>query len=228
MLNIIINGINGKTGKAVYAAARREGINVVCGVDVNTMGGEFDCPVYKSTDEIKELADVIIDFSVPSCVGNLAKYAAETGVKLVICTTGLDGKTEKTLKDAAEKTAVFYTSNTSLGIFYMRKVCMLSEKYLKDFDAFITEIHHKDKKDAPSGTAKTIAADLGIPESGILSVRGGSVFGEHTVLFLGKNEKITITHEALSRDIFADGAIRCARFIKEKTRGLYGMQDLSE
>ena len=245
MFDIIISGINGKIGNLVYKQSKKNGFNVVCGVDRNIIG-EFDCPVYKSFDEIKTYADVVIDFSSPDLIEGIFKFATQSHIPVVLGTTGYDEHQEVEIKTAAEKVAVFRSDNFSLGINVVKKLCFEATKRLSDFDIEIIDVHHRNKLDSPSGTTNVIydsivsaldekkiavygrngAKRRSKNEIGIHSVRGGSVVGEHEILFLGGNESITIKHTAYSKELFADGAIKAARFIKNKKVGLYGMDDL--
>lgn len=244
MHNIIISGINGKTGKYVYRSAKEQCLNVVCGVD-KAKSEEPDCPVYSSFDLITQTADVVIDFSSPSNLFGLLDYCVSTKTPLVICTTGYSPEEEKEISDAAESIPILKISNTSLGVsLFIKTITDLAAK-LPDYDIEIIEKHHNEKKDSPSGTAKKIIeslirvkknADIVYGrkgnnvringEIGVHSVRGGSVTGEHTVYFFGKNDYISITHSALDKKLFSDGAIEAARFISTKSNGLYNEKDL--
>lgn len=163
----------------------------------------------------------------------------------MLCVTGYTESQLKRINAAAEKTAIFLSSNTSLGVYVLRRAVTLAAKELKDFDAEIIEIHHAAKKDAPSGTALALANDVKSArenaafvfgrkgyaprdknEIGVHSVRGGNVTGEHTVIFAGENETLTFTHSATDKSVFAAGAIKAAIFVSDKKRGLYDMKDL--
>lgn len=163
----------------------------------------------------------------------------------MLCVTGYNDAQLKKINAAAKKTAIFLSSNTSLGIYVLRRTVKLAARELENFDAEIIEIHHAAKKDAPSGTALTLANDIKATrknasvisgrngysprdksEIGVHSVRGGTVTGEHTVIFAGENETLAFTHSATDKSVFAAGAIKAAIFVSAKTRGLYGMKDL--
>jgi len=245
MLNIIIVGINGQIGKFVYDSAKKNNINVVCGVDKNIVG-EFDCPVFRSFDEVKNDADVIIDFSIPEMITEVLGFAKENKCAVVIGTTGYDEMQEEYISAMAQYIPIFKSSNMSLGVNLVLKLCCQAAKTLKDFDVEIIDKHHNRKLDAPSGTTILIADAIKNAvkeereyvygrkgkgrrqksEIGIHSVRGGTLVGEHDILFLGNNESVTITHTAYSKELFADGAIKAAEFIEKKPKGFYDMNDL--
>lgn len=243
MPNVIISGINGKMGRLVYSSLKQKGFNIVCGID-HTIVGEFDCPVYKNFEEVKNYANVVIDFSSVENLAPLLSYCVNSGTPVVICTTGYSKNQEKLIYTASKKIPIFKTSNTSPGITVLIKLCKIAAKLLDDFDIEIIETHHSQKLDSPSGTTLEIVDELqsikqlqpifgrygskkrNNNEIGIHSVRGGSVVGEHEILFLGNNETISIKHSAQSKKLFADGAIKAAEFILDKPNGLYGMPDL--
>ncbi len=245
MLKIIICGINGKMGNFIYESALKRSHSVICGVDKSTVGFT-ECPVYPDFEQIKYLADVIIDFSSPSALPHLLDYATANKLPLVIGTTGYDEIQEKLIFDASKTIPIFKSANTSLGINLLIKLCKIANISLKGFDVEITEFHHKGKKDSPSGTANLIYQSLTSSpcslktlacgrngnykrkegEIGIHSIRGGSTVGKHTVYFFGENESISISHEAHSKELFAEGAIKASEFITTKSAGLYDMNDL--
>lgn len=252
MTGIILSGCNGKMGKAVTkSVAEAEGIEIVGGVDIyaENLSGY---PVFSSpagiSDDITKKADVIIDFSNPSALAGLLEYAVKNSIPAVISTTGLNDAQINLIKDAAQKIPVFFSANMSLGV---NLVCELAKKaaaVLGDsFDIEIIEMHHNQKIDAPSGTALMIADSIKeeLDESvkyeydrhskrekrtkneiGIHAVRGGTITGEHQVIFAGLDEIITISHSARSKELFATGAITAAKFICGKPAGLYKMSDM--
>lgn len=244
MKNIIISGINGKTGKYVYRSAQEQNINVLCGVD-KTKSQDIYCPVYSSFETVSQKADVVIDFSSPSNLFALLEYCISTKTPLVICTTGYSSDEETEILNAATTIPILKMSNTSHGVYlFIKTVSDLAEN-LTDYDIEIIEKHHNEKKDSPSGTAKKIIDTLlqtrkkaaiiygrkgkckrSNEEIGVHSVRGGTIVGEHTVYFFGKNDYISITHSALDKKLFADGAIKAARFITAKEKGFYNEKDL--
>ena len=243
MLKLIICGINGTMGTHVYNYATKNGHNVACGIDKVTVG-KTECPVYNDFDQVKELADVIVDFSSPSALNSLLTFATLNKIPLVLCSTGYSADQENLIKDASYSIPIFKSSNTSLGILILARLCKIASSSLKNYDVEIIESHHKNKKDSPSGTANLLFDNIcdtnGIKpiygrkenskrsqgEICIHSIRGGTTVGEHSVLFLGEHETITLTHVAQSKELFAKGALLACEFIKSKPNGLYSMQDL--
>lgn len=248
MTKIILSGCNGKMGQAIVkAVADREDAVICAGVDIFTDCG-YDFPVFDDFTKIDMEADVIIDFSNPVVLDGLLSYALARSLPAVICTTGYSSLQVQQIKDAAKKTALFYSGNMSLGI---NLIIELSKKaasvFGSGFDIEIVEKHHNQKLDAPSGTALMIADGISEVmekepqyvydrhavrkkrdnnEIGIHSVRGGTIVGEHEVIFAGHDEVLTIKHEAHSKEVFAIGSINAAVFLDGKTAGLYDMSDL--
>ena len=218
----------------------------VCGVDL--FPKEIGIPVYKSFAEIKEEADVIIDFSSPNGLKERLDYAKEKKIGIVLASTGFTADDLAMIKDYASSTTIFKTANLSLGVNLMQALCKAAAEVLGDnFDVEIIERHHNLKKDAPSGTALMLADSVnevfanskeyvngrdGIvgerkkSEIGIHAVRGGTIVGEHEVMFAGEDEIITISHSARSKRVFAVGAIRAAKYIHGKEAGMYEMKHL--
>lgn len=250
MTNIILCGCGGRMGAAVSALCTERGdARIVAGVDVNTSAGAqaFDFPVYRSVFEFSEKADVILDFSHHSAVPSLIEYSLSTSTPLIVCTTGHTKEELELMRAASEKVAVFSSGNMSIGINLLIELSRKASEALGvGFDVEIIEKHHNKKLDAPSGTALMIAEAIkgtrdkteyvydrhserrmrSADEIGIHSVRGGTIVGEHEVIFAGNNEVITISHSAASREIFAAGALRAAAFIVGKPAGLYSMSDV--
>ena len=248
MVRILINGINGKMGRVLLAAieARKELFTAIGGVDPDHTA--CVCPIYDSFAAELPDFDVLVDFSVPSAAMDALEFCSGHNKPIVLCTTGLDDKQEALVKKASETIPVFRSGNMSLGIHVLRELCRRAARALDDsFDIEIIETHHNRKIDAPSGTAKMLAASLmdgraknmhliygrhsvsqkrASDEIGVHSVRGGTVVGEHEVLFLGENEAIALKHQALSKSVFAEGALDAALFLLQKPSGLYDMQDL--
>lgn len=251
MTDIILNGACGKMGRVIAAlCAGREDCQIVAGVDIAAESyGSF--PIYRSIFDVTEKADVIIDFSHPSALADVLKYAADNHLGAVIATTGLDKEHIAMVNAAAEKTAVFFTYNMSLGVNLLAELAKKASALLgADFDIEIVEAHHNQKIDAPSGTALMLAdavsepmADSGSPyyyefdrhskrakrdgrEIGIHAIRGGNIVGEHSVIFAGHDEIITLSHSARSKEVFAVGAVNAAIFLGSKPAGLYNMSDL--
>jgi len=248
MINVIISGANGKMGRTVAGILQdMPEYKVFAGVDVYTEPyGDF--PIVESPRLLPAGGDVIIDFSNPAALLDLIPYAMENKIPVVACTTGL-GKEHLSLLDAAAKEIpVFKSANMSLGISLLTELVKKAASVLGEgFDVEIIEKHHNRKLDAPSGTAMAIADALSESydapkeyvydrhsvrrprakkEIGLHAVRGGTIVGEHTVLFAGQDEVLEVKHTAQSRDVFAVGAVRAAGFILDKPAGYYNMQDL--
>ena len=218
----------------------------VCGIDLYPK--EIGIPVYKSFSEIKEEADVIIDFSSADGVLERLEYAKSHKLGIVLASTGFSPADLALIDEYAKTTAIFKTANLSLGVNLMQALCKAAAQVLGDkFDVEIIEKHHNLKKDAPSGTALMLADSVneafngektyvdgrsGIvgardqKEIGMHAVRGGTIVGEHEVMFAGEDEIITISHSARSKRVFAVGAIRAAKFLNGKPAGRYEMKDL--
>ena len=248
MLRIILSGCNGKMGRVITACAdEREDCEIVAGVDVDpVMLSHY--PVFRSFADIHVDADVIIDFSHPSALPGLLGHLADTHLPAVIATTGFDEAQTALIRTAALTSPVFFSFNMSLGVNLLLDLVKKAAAVLGDsFDIEIIEAHHNQKIDAPSGTALMIAdavnSALNEPcrfeydrhsrrgkrekrEIGIHAVRGGTIVGEHEVLFAGRDELVTISHSARSKEIFAVGALEAAHFLFGKPSGLYTMSDL--
>ncbi len=247
MLNILLCGCGGRMGAAVEAAAIAAGDRIVAGVDVNPpAAGPY--PVFTSIKEFSGKADVIIDFSHHSVLPTLLAFAAESGTPLVVATTGHTEEELAAMRAAAAHTPIFFSRNMSLGINLLISLCRRAAATLgADFDIEIIEKHHNKKLDAPSGTALMLADAIAAADSdehpyiydrhaerrqrargeiGIHAVRGGTIVGEHEVLFAGKDEALTLSHTATSREVFATGALRAAHFMVGKGAGLYNMDDV--
>ncbi len=248
MTKIIISGCNGKMGHEIFACvAQRKDCTVVGGIDLNTEIPN-DYPVFTSPAEINVEADVIIDFSNPALLPSLLQYGQKTGISLVLCTTGYNRAQVESLQRVSENIPIFYSGNMSLGINLLIELSKKAAQVLgSDFDIEIIEKHHNQKIDAPSGTALMIADEISsvrnetthyvydrhsqrkkreATEIGIHSVRGGTIVGEHEVVFAGPHEVITLSHSAQSKEIFALGAVNAARFLTKQPAGLYDMSDL--
>ncbi len=244
---IILCGACGKMGANVLSLLENDTeATTVCGVDL--FPKEIGIPVYKSFAEIKEEADVIIDFSSPQNLVERLEYAKCNNLGIVLASTGFTADDLALINEYAKTTAIFKTANLSLGVNLMQALCKAAAEVLGDaYDVEIIERHHNLKKDAPSGTALMLADTVnesfaggkryvngreGIvgqrqkTEIGIHAVRGGTIVGEHEVMFAGEDEIITITHSARSKRVFAVGAIRAAKFLKGKPAGTYQMKDL--
>ena len=249
MLKIIISGCNGYMGRTVAGiVASEDGVEVAAGFDVNTeKTGSF--PVYADPMEFGGHADAIIDFSNPVALSNLLNYAQLKKTPLILCTTGHSDEQLAMIDKASKKIPVFKSGNMSIGINLMMDLIRKTCSFLgPGFDVEIVESHHRRKVDAPSGTALMLAdaASASLPydaeyvyerqsvrkprednEIGISSVRGGTIVGEHSIIFAGLDEVLEIKHTAYSRDIFAAGAVKAAKFMATVTEpGLYSMQDV--
>ncbi len=248
MVKILISGMFGHMGRNVYDLAK-EDPDIECAGGVDLREGDVDgVPVHAGFDGVKEKADIVIDFSSAANLDNVLHYAKKTGAGVVLATTGYTPAQIEEITQAAKHTAVFRTANLSIGINLLQKLVAEAAAFLGDaFDAEIIEKHHNLKKDAPSGTALMLADSInqacgnqkeyvygreGIvgarkkQELGIHAVRGGTIVGEHEVMFAGEDEIITISHSARSKRVFAAGALRAAKFLKGKPAGLYDMKDV--
>jgi 4-hydroxy-tetrahydrodipicolinate reductase len=250
MISVLINGICGQMGRAVYAAcqAHSGAFSAAAGVDMSGVSDGFSCPVYRNIDEVAEDADVVIDFSVPASIPAVLRFAQSRSIPAVIGTTGLEDRERKLIRAASERIPVFQTGNMSLGVNLQLELIQLASSTLgRDFDVEIIETHHRKKVDAPSGTALMLARAVSAGnademqlvfgrheknkrrsqnEIGIHSVRGGTIVGEHQVQFIGADEIIEITHRAFSKQVFAQGALRAAQFVTGKQSGLYNMKNV--
>ena len=248
MTNIILSGCNGKMGKVITACvANNNDCRIVAGVDINTEALS-NFPVYSSFDEIKETADVIIDFSHPSVLNDLLAFAKAKKLALVLATTGFSASQTELIKSAAKEIPLFFTFNMSLGINLLVALSKKAAEVLSgNFDIEIIEKHHNQKLDAPSGTAIMLAEAINETldhkmmyeydrhskrekrpsnEIGIHSIRGGNIVGEHEVIFAGHDEVITLAHRATSKEVFAIGALKAALFMKGKQNGIYDMNNV--
>lgn len=247
MTKILLSGCHGRMGRAVLAATQGTDLTVISGTDINA--GQSSFPVYTSISEAAETPDVIIDFSHHTALPAIMEYAIEHNVPCVICTTGHTEEEYEIMRGAANTIPVFFSRNMSLGVNLLIALCKKASAALgMDYDVEIIEKHHHNKLDAPSGTALMIADAIaetrteseyiydrtGVrkkrepKEIGISAIRGGSIIGEHEVLFAGKDEVLTISHSASSRELFATGALRAAEFIVGKPAGMYNMDNMFE
>ncbi|MGX7329772.1 4-hydroxy-tetrahydrodipicolinate reductase [Enterococcus bulliens] len=247
MLSIILSGANGRMGRVIQEiVSQHEQLQIVAGIDRHQADTPF--PLYNSLEEVNEQADVIIDFSHYSNVETLLATSVQKKLPIVVATTGLSEDHFALLDQAATDIPVFYSANMSLGINVLIQALKTITPTLEaDFDIEIIEKHHNQKKDAPSGTALLLADSINETcrqkktyvygrsgnenenprtELGIHAVRGGTIPGEHTVLYAGLDELIELKHTALSRDIFANGAIKAAQFLATQAPGRYSMAEL--
>ncbi len=248
MINIILNGCNGKMGQVITALAKdNENINIVAGFDISDhITNTY--PVYRDPFLYDKEADVIIDFSHPSSFETIMSYAKKRNLPIIVCTTGLSNQQKNMMDSYAESIPVFFSANMSLGINLLIDLAKKATKLLSEnFDIEIIEKHHNLKIDAPSGTALAIADAISEDtayeaeyvydrhtsrkkrkksEIGIHAIRGGTIVGEHSVIFAGTDEIIELKHSAASKEIFAVGALKAAMFMKGKKAGMYSMNDL--
>ncbi len=248
MINVILIGCCGRMGTAVTAAAKNsDNIKIVAGVDVYDSGDRV-YPVYGNVADVNENADVIIDFSNPSSLGSVLAYSLKNNVPAVLCATGYSGEDIAAIRGASEQVAMFRSGNMSLGINVLSKLAKAAAEILGgSFDVEIVEAHHGNKLDAPSGTAimleQAVAEGLSYEpdvvydrhdriakrpknEIGMHSIRGGTIVGEHEIIFAGNDEIVKLSHTAMSRNIFADGALRAAAYLAGKAPGMYDMGDV--
>ena len=246
MTDIAICGANGKMGKTIYNCVKeREDCKVVAGIDLFTEQ-YADFPIVDSPEKMPVKPDVIIDFSNPASLESLLNYCLSTGTPVVIASTGYSDEQITRIKSAAEQIPVFFTFNMSLGINLLVQLAKKAASVLGDrFDVEIVEKHHNQKIDAPSGTAIMLANAVNEvfdnskhcvydrhsrrqkrdrSEIGMHAIRGGTIVGEHDVIFAGHDEVITLSHSAMSKTVFAEGAINAGIFLKDRPAGLYDMQ----
>lgn len=248
MTRIILNGCNGRMGQVITRlAADDENVRIAAGFDIND-NAKNDYPVFADPEECDIPADVIIDFSHPSSLEGILSYAEKKNMPAVIATTGLSAEQKDLLRETSEHIPIFFSANMSLGINLITALAKKAAEILEgSFDIEIVERHHNQKLDAPSGTALAIAEAIDETlkntsefvydrhsvrrkrhknEIGIHAVRGGTIVGDHEVIFAGNDEVIEIRHHAASREIFAAGAVSAAKFMNSKPAGMYNMQDL--
>lgn len=248
MTRIILSGCNGKMGQVITRlAADDNDLEIVAGIDIN------DClpctyPVFTNPAGCDVDADVIVDFSHPSAFDSLMSFAKARKLPIIMATTGLSPEQREQLKTDSAEIPVFFSANMSLGINLLIALAKKAATVLADnFDIEIIEQHHNLKIDAPSGTALAIADGinevLDAPaeyvydrhnvrrkrkkaEIGLHAIRGGTIVGKHNVLFAGTDEIIELKHEASSKEVFAVGAIKAAKFMSGKPAGYYSMNDV--
>lgn len=248
MTNIAICGANGKMGKNIYNCIReREDCKTVAGVDIYTEQ-YADFPIVDAPDKLPVKPDVIIDFSNPSLLDGLLDYCLSTGTPLVIGSTGYSDEQIAQIKKTSAQIPVFFTFNMSIGINLLVQLAKKAASVLGDrFDIEIVEKHHNQKIDAPSGTAIMLGNAINETlenskhfvydrhsrrqkreksEIGMHAIRGGTIVGEHDVIFAGQDEVITLSHSAASKTVFAEGAVNAAVYLKDRAPGLYDMQML--
>jgi len=249
MVKAIMHGCNGKMGQVITKLiAEDPEIEIVAGIDVfDQMKNTY--PVFKCFSDCDVKADVVIDFAAASAVDGLLEYCVAHQIPCVLCTTGLSEAQLAKVKEASRKVAVLRSANMSMGINLLLKLLKEAAPILAEagFDIEIVEKHHNQKVDAPSGTAIALADSVNESmdnayeyafdrsarrekrpkkEIGISAVRGGSIVGEHDVIFAGTDEVLTFSHTAYSKAIFGNGAIQAAKYLAGKGAGLYTMSDV--
>ncbi|RHR34185.1 4-hydroxy-tetrahydrodipicolinate reductase [Eubacterium sp. AF19-12LB] len=249
MTNIIMNGCNGRMGRMITDIANKDtDVQIVAGIDAYDKVAN-DYPVFTNIFDCNVDADVIIDFSTASAIDDLLKYAVEKKIPVVLCTTGLTSEQLYNVQKASEKVAILKSANMSLGINTLMKILKVATEVLanRGYDIEIVEKHHNQKLDAPSGTALALADCINQvlnneydytydrssrrekrpeKEIGISAVRGGTIVGEHEVIYAGIDEVIEIKHTAYSRAVFAKGAVDAAKYLASKETGMYNMADV--
>ena len=247
MINVMVNGCNGRMGQIVCDLVNKNSDMVLMGgIDIADLENT-SFPVYKDLGKIPQKPDVIIDFSIPAATFNILEYAKDKNIPLVIATTGFSKEQDDKILEYSKFIPIFKSANMSFEInVFMHLLREIAPK-LKDNDIEIIETHHNRKIDSPSGTAILLADAINEVfegekkynfermqkrekrnknEIGFSSIRGGNIVGEHSVQFFGENETLEITHKAYSRQVFAEGAIKAAEFIVKQPAGLYNMKDL--
>lgn len=249
MVKIIMHGCNGKMGQMISGLiASDPEIEIAAGVDAFD-DGRNPYPVFQSVEQCNVEADVVIDFSTAAAVDGLLAFCVEKKMPCVLCTTGLSEEQLQKVQEAAGTTAILKSANMSLGINMLLKLLKEAAGILvpAGFDVEIVEKHHKLKLDAPSGTALALADSINEElkneyeyvydrsarreqrpekEIGISAVRGGTIVGDHDVIFAGADEVVTFSHAAYSKAVFGKGAIQAAKFLAGKPAGLYDMSDV--
>jgi len=254
MVRIILRGYKGRMGQAISEMVDGDGhCAIVAGIDIDTRpqrpSRQDDYPVYTDLAECGVEADVIVDVSMPEGIERFIEEAVDRRLPVVLCTTGLSGEQLSLLESASKKIAILRSANMSLGVNVLLKLVKMAARVLASdgFDIEVVERHHRMKVDAPSGTALMLADAMNgelenefaynydrskerkqrdKKEIGISAVRGGTIVGEHEVIFAGLDEVVEIKHVAYSRAIFANGAIRAAKFLCGREAGMYDMGDV--
>ena len=247
MVRILISGANGRMGKKVFETCRLDDLVIpVCGVDIKSDLSNDEFPIYPDFSSVKDDVDVVVDFSAPSSLDGILDFCLKNNCPAVLCATGYTSEQVGKIESTSSKVALFRSGNMSLGVNLLVDLVKKAATTLYGFDVEIIEKHHNQKVDAPSGTALMLADGVkevcpdkfytygrqGIVgkrdahEIGIHAVRGGSIVGEHDVIFAGNCETVTLSHQATDRSVFANGAIAAAKFIASKKRGLFNMTDV--
>ncbi len=248
MTRIILNGALGKMGRMVTEmAAAEQTLEIVAGVDRFAAGASLSFPLFESLKDGLPEADVIIDFSLPGALPDILSYCHKHRLAAVLATTGYHEEDVAAIREASKTLRIFRSANMSLGINLLMTLSREAASALKGFDIEIVEAHHNTKVDAPSGTALMLAENINRElmderefvfgrhtkterrkpqEIGIHAIRGGTVSGDHSIMFFGQDERVTLAHSAQSRRSYALGSLRAAEFVVRHENGLYNMQDL--
>lgn len=246
-MKVLVYGF-GLMGKKIYRHLKNDGEFEVMGVVSNFFDEDIEENMYENLKACGEKADVIIDFSHPANLDDILEYALKNNTKLVLATTGFTQEQLDKIKEASNSIAIFQSYNTSFGVQMLTKILrqVTEQFYSNGFDIEIVEKHHNQKIDAPSGTAKllyevmneeveeltpvydrsAVAQKRKHEEVGLQALRGGTIFGEHTVMFAGNDEVIEIKHTALSKEVFVLGAVSAAKMLKNHEKGLYTLKTL--
>lgn len=249
MVRMIMHGCNGKMGQVISSICQEDShIQIVAGIDPYD-GIKNTYPVFQRIEDCGVEADVVVDFAAASAVDGLLEYCVHHQLPVVLCTTGLSEEQNRKVEEAGRKIAVLKSANMSLGINVLMEILQQAARILAPagFDMEIVEKHHNQKVDAPSGTALALADSINEAlgnsyrykydrtqerkkreknEIGVQAVRGGSIVGEHEVIFAGLDEVIEIRHTAYSKGIFGKGAVEAAKFLAGKPAGRYDMKDV--
>lgn len=249
MIRIIMHGCNGRMGQMITGLAEKDpDVEIVAGVDVSDHI-QNSYPIFDSIAKCDVAADVVIDFASAKAVDGLLDYCVDKKLPCVLCTTGLSEEQIQKVQEVSGRTAILKSANMSLGVNLLMKLLKEATGVLAQagFDIEIVEKHHNQKLDAPSGTALALADVINkeldntyeyvydrstrrekrpVKEIGISAVRGGTIVGDHDVIFAGTDEVITLSHRAYSREVFAKGALQAAKFLSGKPAGLYDMSQV--
>lgn len=247
MIRILMVGCSGRMGKVISGAIDNfEKLSIVAGIDKNKSNG-FNYPIFENISECTIEIDVILDFSRPDALDSLLEYANKKSLPLILCTTGYSDHQLATIKDKSKSIPLFRSANMSIGINVINNILKnISAMLYENYDIEIIEKHHNQKVDAPSGTAILLGDTIkdAIPEKtmyvhgrsgiskrhhkeiGVHAIRGGSIVGDHSVLFAGQGEVIELSHTAMSREVFAVGALKACEFMAGKEAGLYSMDNI--
>ncbi len=248
MTKIFLVGAGGRMGQEIIqAASASPTLTIVGGFDQQSIS-DSPFPIFTDFAAIDVDYDVLVDFSNAALADQLAAYLAEAKKPAVLSTTGLSEAQEAKITELSQSMPIFRSANMSVGIYVLGRLVALANQLLgPSFDAEIVEAHHRGKVDAPSGTAYLLAQAIQasseeerplvtdrsnhrearqVGEIGLQSLRGGSIAGDHEIMFAGNSEVIRLSHHAQTRGVFAEGALRAASFIQDKTPGFYTMEDM--